>query len=46
MVGGSNGAGVKGVGAGEAEYREFLKGLREKQVEEPVIVENEGEKNK
>ena len=29
------------------EYREFLKGLREKQVEEePEVVENEGEKDK
>ena len=27
------------------EYREFLKGLREKQVEKPVVVENKGEKN-
>ena len=31
----------------KVEYREFLKGLREKQVEEePVVVENEGEKEK
>ena len=29
----------------QVEYREFLKGLGEKQVEELVVVENEGEKN-
>ena len=28
----------------QEEYREFLKGLGEKQVEEPVVVEDEGEK--
>ena len=29
----------------QVEYREFLKGLGEKQVEELVVVENEGEKD-
>ena len=29
----------------QEEYREFLKGLGEKQVEEPAVVENEGEKD-
>ena len=30
----------------QEEYREFLKGSGEKQVEEPAVVENEGEKDK
>ena len=29
----------------QVEYRDFLKGLGEKQVKEPAVVENEGEKD-
>ena len=53
MVRGRIGEGIKELELENVEHREFLKGLREKQVEEEekqveesVVVENEGEKEK